>query len=151
MKARQRKLRESGKSKGRSREWAFYVFEKGHVAGGAWGSHKGLESLCRNGVRQKQTKLGQKWRGWQGLVHWIDALQIWEQFGGMSGAQGETVPLPCFLLTFVQQMFPCGRGCGEFEEGAGIFFMTKSPPWHNWQQMWAVTVGGMNRWGLDPA
>lgn len=76
--------------------------QKGHIATGAWGSHKGLESLCRNGVRQKQKKPGQKLRGWQGLAHWIDAPQIWEEFGGMAGAQGETVPLPSLLPTFVQ-------------------------------------------------
>lgn len=61
-------------------------------------SHKDLENLCRNGGRQKQTKLGQKWRGWHGLVHWIDGPQTWEE----SGAWGETVPLPSLLPTFVQ-------------------------------------------------
>lgn len=57
-------------------------------------SHKGSDSLCRNGVRQKQTKLGKK--GEDGM-DWFTGLM---QFGGMSGAQGEICP--SLLPTFAQ-------------------------------------------------
>lgn len=60
MKARQRKSREGGKTPGQEeRMGSLHVSgaRNGCNAARAWGAYKGLETLCRNGARQKQTML----------------------------------------------------------------------------------------------